>query len=329
MARRRHYTNWSRIQYLIESNLRRQAEFAKDVRVEGRIGTRMGGMFHDNYFFVAAGREMILRMARTYRPERSLEQSITSLRREAQTLRVLAGCDFPYPVPELVCLVEDEEGGLIGLIETCVEGAPLPDLRSSAHEQMRIPTIGQVAAAVHALPVDRFEHLDSRADSVSHVRDELAAFPEDLFTTWPMAEAARDWIEAHLTCRPAVLLHGDLLPQNILCDITGDGAIGVIDWECARLGDPAYDLAIVTRGARQPLKEGGGFDRLLALYEEASGSAIPATAVRIHELLLHLAWIAEAMSHQVRGIHEGHGPEQYAQQLASLLRRIGRKVFKK
>ena len=118
------------------------------------------------------------------------------------------------------------------------------------------------------------------------------------------------------------MLHGDLLPQNLLCDVLHGERISVIDWEYARIGDPAYDLAIATRGARQPLKESGGFDRMLAAYNAASETSLTASAVRIHELLLHLHWLAETARQQATGKLDGHGPDHYAQMLESFLRRI-------
>jgi len=50
---------------------------------------------------------------------------------------------------------------------------------------------------------------------------------------------------------PSVLLHGDLLGQILLAM---DGPHHVINWEYATRGDPAYDLAIVTRGVEQPFQ---------------------------------------------------------------------------
>jgi aminoglycoside phosphotransferase (APT) family kinase protein len=93
-------------------------------------------------------------------------------------------------------------------------------------------------------------------------------------------------------------------------------------WEYAEFGDPAHDLAIVTRGARKPQKESGGFQRLLETYNEASGTELPESAVRIHELLMHLAWLAEASEAEASGKLEGHGPEHYAEGIAAMLRRF-------
>jgi aminoglycoside phosphotransferase (APT) family kinase protein len=50
-------------------------------------------------------------------------------------------------------------------------------------------------------------------------------------------EALVDWA-SH-----ASLLHGDPGPGNLLVD--DDGAVGWVDWEWARAGDPAWDLAIL------------------------------------------------------------------------------------
>ena len=52
------------------------------------------------------------------------------------------------------------------------------------------------------------------------------------------------------------------------------------------MGDPAYDLAIVTRGVRRPFKMADGLDRLLASYDEAGGAPLTKTNVHFHELCL-------------------------------------------
>lgn len=41
-----------------------------------------------------------------------------------------------------------------------------------------------------------------------------------------------------------VLCHNDLNPKNVLMD---DGSFWLIDWECAGMGDPLFDLAVVAR----------------------------------------------------------------------------------
>ena len=86
----------------------------------------------------------------------------------------------------------------------------------------------------------------------------------------PETEPAREWATEHLPPdRPAVLVHGDLLGQNIF--VYPDQLPTVIDWEFCRMGDPAYDLAVITRGVRRPFQMERGLDRLLQAYAAAGG----------------------------------------------------------
>lgn len=322
MARRRVGTDWSGLCRLIESNLRGQPGVGNNVRVEDRLQANYDGLCHDNYFFSAGGQDLILRLTKRYRSLRTAQESMELLPREAETLRRLANCRLPFPVPRLVCMTADDRGKAIGLIETCLEGAPLSRFEGGVHGRSRLEIIAGVAAAVHQLPTAEFAHLPAHPDSASHVQADLDALSPSLFAEWPVAADARDWITAHLANRPATVLHGDLLPQNLLWDFHNDGRISVIDWENARIGDPAYDLSIVTRGARQPLQESGGFARLLAVYNEATGASLPARAVQIHELLMQLRWLDDAAGAEAAGTLEGHGPEQHAQKIQSMLRRF-------
>lgn len=53
------------------------------------------------------------------------------------------------------------------------------------------------------------------------------------------------------------LLHGDLVPGNILCTAKG---FCLIDWQCPGLGDPVDDLALFLSPAMQWLYRGKAFD---------------------------------------------------------------------
>ena len=70
-----------------------------------------------------------------------------------------------------------------------------------------------------------------------------------------------------------ILLHGDLLPQNILWDWERNH-LGVVDWEFAKIGDAAYDLAIVTRGRRKLFGSPNGLQQLVTAYRRAGGMPI-------------------------------------------------------
>ena len=69
--------------------------------------------------------------------------------------------------------------------------------------------------------------------------------------------------------RPVTLIHGDFAPHNVL---TRDGDIvALLDWELAKRGDPAEDLAQV-----KMLITGGiiGWDDFVAAYIAAGGPAV-------------------------------------------------------
>ena len=83
---------------------------------------------------------------------------------------------------------------------------------------------GRVQAAIHALPVP------------AALRDHPVPWE-----AWAGPDAAlRERLEA-IRPRPAVLLHLDYHPLNVLVD--GGRVAGVLDWANARAGDPRADLA--------------------------------------------------------------------------------------
>jgi hypothetical protein len=99
-------------------------------------------------------------------------------------------------------------------------------------------TITQVASAVHCLPKSEFSHLISRADSRTHALERLNILPDSLFEQFGEAALAREWIIRNLPeNRTSTVLHGDLLPQNLLVAVWDDSVddlddpeVAVVDW---------------------------------------------------------------------------------------------------
>jgi aminoglycoside phosphotransferase (APT) family kinase protein len=117
-----------------------------------------------------------------------------------------------------------------------------------------------------------------------------------------------------------VLLHGDLLPQNVLWDWK-TGGVGMVDWEFASIGDAAHDLAIVTRGHEKLFGEADGLRRLIEAYRRAGGVAIEAADVVNHELLLVLRWLEESVRAERKQRREGHPSAYWRNQIRAILRR--------
>ncbi len=115
--------------------------------------------------------------------------------------------------------------------------------------------------------------------------------------------------------RPPTLIHGDLLGQNIL--LRPEMSPAVIDWEFTQLGDPAYDLAIVTRGAKRPFQIDRGLDLLLDSYRQAGGRDVERRHVLFHELCLAADWLKVALT----GGHGVEHPDQAVIRLRNVLQR--------
>jgi aminoglycoside phosphotransferase len=322
MTRRRSGTNWSWLRWLIEFNLRRHPGFQKAFRLEEKIRPLGKGLFHENYLFEASGKFLVLRLGIVKRGLRTQGEAVTSLCREAKTLHTLHSFNLPFVVPELICLVNDESGESVGLIESAIDGLPLSLLVKGLEPEEPLKIIARVAAGVHALGRSEFTHLVQHADSQSHMVANLNALPDLLFEEFGEAANARNWILEQLPYdRASTILHGDLLPQNLLFEDWDNRRVVLLDWECARIGDPAFDLAIVTRGVRNPLGVPGGLHRLVQFYNEVAEHKISPNAVVVHEVLLHLNLLAEAAEARAKNDFGGHGPEHYANLLGGILRR--------
>lgn len=212
-----------------------------------------------------------------------------------------------------------------GIVDHYCPGPPLrADYVQNAVDPAEVT--GRVAAAVHAVPVDVFrEFVDGFETRRAHAESALSIFDE--LDHESFAEAG-EWCGEHLPDGdPAVLLHGDLLPQNLLLDVSLDdlleddiewAPVRLIDWEAVRLGDPAYDLAIVSRGHRRVFKTNErSLDDLVAAYNRWADRPVDIEHVRFWEL-----WLKASFAHSV---HRDEGmtahTEQNIEELEAILRR--------
>jgi aminoglycoside phosphotransferase (APT) family kinase protein len=233
--------------------------------------------------------------------------------RERAILELLPSLQLPFRVPRI--LGEVTTPGGVATVRTFERGLEL-DLRAGRQTGVR-PwlVIGGIAAAVHSVPLDRLPTpLPGFADRRAFAESQLAR----LQSGTRHADVARSlaWARAHLPEPiPCTLIHGDLLGQNILLD--PGAAPTVIDWEYCGLGDPAYDLAVVTRGVRRPFQIARGLERLLEAYRDAGGEDIQPPAVQLYEVCIAARAVCDAMQSRDRHIVAHH-----ALPLQSLLRRL-------
>lgn len=142
----------------------------------------------------------------------------------------------------------------------------------------------EAAAALHHLP------MQAEATRRTFAMETLAPLR---VCPIPLVQQALAWCERHLPSGPLVLIHGDLLPQNVLQGLGGE--LTVIDWQFVGPGDPAYEIAVMTRGVRRPFKLPGP-EVVLDAYLEAGGVPITLAEVRFYELSMMALWMADGSS---------------------------------
>lgn len=232
--------------------------------------------------------------------------------RESRLLDRLATLDLPFRVPRMVA-AEPVRGG-VALVQEMLHGIPL-DPRAGRQPGVRpFEVVAEVAAACHSLPAERLRDvLPGFETRREHALAELAVLDRlDL----PEAGDARAFAERHLPSGPARALHGDLLGQNILLSLDGERC-GVVDWSGARIGDAAYDLAVVTRGVRQPFQLAGGLRKLVAAYGARAPAPVSVEEVRVYEICI-AAWRCCDARQDPRG---GAAADEAERNFASLVRR--------
>lgn len=218
--------------------------------------------------------------------------------REARLLRALEGAELSFRVPRVLGTVESERGTC--LVEEYLDGTQpmLHDLALVPGEREAPEVLGETLASLHTFDVTALAEPGEAATRREHAQLAWQEVESPRMTHEPAGvERAREWMQAHFPPdgEPA-LLHGDLLSRNIVLDRAG--SLGVLDWQTAHLGDPAYDVAILTRGERAPLGDARGLERLIAAHAAARGPALSAESVRFFELALLVRWIAREASAQ-------------------------------
>jgi aminoglycoside phosphotransferase (APT) family kinase protein len=210
--------------------------------------------------------------------------------RELEILRWLSLQRVDIRTPRAVALIDDQGASI--LVESFVEGSAV-DLRTGRQPICPWEFVAEIAAKIHAVPPPPNLPMQTR----QQVRLELI---EAIERTRVLGEGPRPelvdealaWMHDHLgPPLPCVLVHGDLLGQNLR--LHPSEAPGVIDWHHANVGDPAADLAIVTRGIRRPFQIAGGRQRLLDSYNQRAATEVSAESLRFFELELLTRWVVE------------------------------------
>jgi len=123
-----------------------------------------------------------------------------------------------------------------------------------------------------------------------------------LSTVEPVGRAAA----ARLAALPAVLIHGEAYPSNLLVETTADSCptatstpdapggprIRPVDWETLGTGPAALDLAALTSGEWEPEERSS----VVAAYREAAGGGPSDDELEAARLMVALQWIGWSTS---------------------------------
>jgi len=182
-----------------------------------------GGITNHNFKVDVRGETFVLRMGGAQTDVLGIDRR---LEHEASLRAAEVGLG-----PEVAGFLE-EEGWLVTRF---IDGRPIPP------EEMRRPvTIRRVAAALRKL--HDAEPIQGRFDAhvvVEQYRGEAEAHGVDIPAAYAAAHEMSERIRRVRGPQQAVPCHNDLLNANFL----DDGAIRIVDWEYAGMGDRFFDLA--------------------------------------------------------------------------------------
>ncbi|QFZ74591.1 phosphotransferase [Streptomyces fagopyri] len=199
----------------------------------------------DNLAYEVNG-ELIVRFSK----EPDLARRTALVSHEARVLAAVADIS-PLPVPEPAFTVAEQ--GCLAYRK--LPGTPLLDMprhRRSAHGTSIAATLGELLAALHAVPVDRLAGL-VEADHQPPAEWRHVATENYATVAGRVPVAHRGPVEAflgaappHGGCTPA-FSHNDLGIEHVLIDPATWTVTGIIDWSDAAVVDPAHDFGLLLR----------------------------------------------------------------------------------
>jgi len=215
-AQLEHRAGWARAKFLLERAFEMCSSPVVDVEV-GRVKKVGEGLFRKVYVAHVdlspdpdrlSGAWTVLLPDRQATPE-----DCRRWVREVAVLARLAREQLPFHVPAPLGAFPDR--GRPAIIRRFIDGIPA-DLRAGRMQNIRpAELVGRISAAIHAIYVTTWRRRLAGAGTRRAHAEELMRVFDDLEGT--EAEPARHWAVEHLPRdRAAVLVHGDLLGQNIL-----------------------------------------------------------------------------------------------------------------
>jgi len=211
-----------------------------------------GGQSNPTYQLQTPGRTYVMRTKPG--PVAKLLPSAHAIEREFAVISALAGSDVP--VPEMLCLCEDESViGRAFYLMTFVRGRiyweqSLPDL-GSAERGALYDEMNRVLAALHTVDFAAVG-LAGYGKPGNYFERQIARWSKQYIASITQPIEAMDqlmkWLPQHIPAMardPAMvsIVHGDYRMDNLVFHPTEPRVIAVLDWELSTLGHPLADFS--------------------------------------------------------------------------------------
>ena len=236
---------------------------------------------------------------------------------EAEALLIQSAKLSGVPEPEIYYVLQPSDDLGSGFIMEWLDGEALGAriTRGEAYAGLRESLAyecGKIMAQVHQIDLDQTglrEKLDevSPRDFVEQTWERYKLFD----TPHPMIDYTAVWLMDNLpaTYTPA-LVHNDFRNGNFMVSETD--IVAVLDWELAHIGDPMRDLGWICVnswrfGGSKPVGGFGDYADLFRGYEEVSGHAVDAKAVKFWEVFGSFWWAVGCLG---MAEHYRNGPDK-------------------
>lgn len=172
--------------------------------------------------------------------------------------------------------------------------------------------LAEELAKIHAIPPERLDFLRA-GDPVATMRAELDGVDEP----HPAIELGLAWVDERLRRdREPVVTHGDWRIGNVV--VSERGLEYVLDWEFARLSDPADDVAWpLVRAWRfgaddRRLGGVGDVEPYLERYNELTGRDVTLEELAVWEVLGNAKWATGCLTQSRRHLRGQDRSVEYA-----------------